>query len=157
MSGECRPYREEDEDFLFDLYARTRAEELDAWGWDDRQRTLFLEQQFKAQRQSYTIQYGDADHSIIMDAGRPIGQMMVLCADDEYRLIDISLLPAHRNGGIGTRLIRRLLDEAFAAGKPVGLSVVKTNPAVGLYQRLGFVVRTDDGLYLQMVAHPVCE
>ena len=157
MSVEVRPYHEEDEDFLFELYASTRAEELDAWGWDEDQRAVFLELQFKAQRQSYTIQYGDADHSIIMDAGRPIGQMMVLCTDDEYRLVDISLLPEHRNGGIGTRLIRRLLDKAFDAGKPVGLSVVKISPAVGLYQRLGFVILGDDGLYLQMVARPVCE
>jgi GNAT superfamily N-acetyltransferase len=34
-------------------------------------------------------------------------------------LVDIALLPEHRNAGIGTRLIRRLMDEAALAGKPV--------------------------------------
>lgn len=155
MSVELRPYRDEDEDFLFDLYASTRAKEVDEWGWDERQRVLFLEQQFKAQRQSYKTQYGDADHQIILDAGRSIGRMIVSRADDEYRLVDISLLPEHQNGGIGTRLLRRLVDEAFDAGKPVGLSVLKSNAAVVLYERLGFVVTGDDGLYLQMEARPV--
>ena len=35
ISFELRPYDEKNDDFLFDLYASTRAEELDAWGWTD--------------------------------------------------------------------------------------------------------------------------
>ncbi len=154
ISFELRPYDEENDDFLFDLYASTRAEELQSWGWTDQQRELFLRQQYEAQRQSYGIQFEDADHQIIVADGQPIGRMMVLRGEDEYRLIDISLLPPYRGTGIGTQILRGLLCEAFDARKPVRLSVLKTNPAARLYARLGFVVTDDDGLYLQMTADP---
>lgn len=154
ISFELQPYDEENDDFLFDLYASTRAEELEAWGWTDQQREVFLRQQYKAQRQSYHLQFEDADHQIIVAAGKPIGRMMVSRGEDEYRLVDISLLPPYRGSGIGTQILRDLLREAFDAQKPVRLSVVKINPAARLYARLGFVVTDDDGLYLQMTADP---
>ena len=154
ISFELRPYNEENDDFLFDLYASTRAEELQSWGWTDLQRELFLRQQYEAQRQSYRLQFEDADHQIVVAAGQPIGRMMVARGEDEYRLIDISLLPQYRGTGIGTQILRGLLCEASDARRPVRLSVTKINPAARLYARLGFVVTDDDGLYLQMTADP---
>ena len=152
IAFELQPYDEENDDFLFDLYASTRAEEVQAWGWTDQQCVLFLRQQYEAQRQSYGLQFEDADHQIIVAAGQPIGRMIVSRGDDEYRLVDISLLPKYRGTGIGTQILRGLLRETFDARKPVRLSVVKINPAARLYARLGFVVTDDDGLYLQMMA-----
>jgi len=152
MSIELRAYHEEDDAFLYTLYASTRAEELDAWGWGEQERKRFLDQQFAAQRQFFGVQYRGASHQIITDAGRPIGRIMVSRTDREIRLVDISLLPERRNEGIGTRLLLSLLDEAAAAGKPVRLSVLTSNPARSLYQRLGFRVTSDDGMYTQMEA-----
>lgn len=154
IAYELRIYGQEHDDFLFDLYAGTRAEELQAWGWTDQQRELFLRQQYEAQRQSYGHQFKNADHQIIVTAGQPIGRMLVSRDEDAYRLVDISLLPPYRGSGIGTQLLRGLLCEALDARKPVRLSVLKINPAVRLYERLGFVVTHDDGLYLQMTADP---
>ena len=57
----------------------------------------------------------------------------------EIRLVDISLLPEFRNRGLGTSLLRDLFTEAEAAGKPLTIHVEKFNPAMRLYQRLGFV------------------
>jgi len=152
MSIELRPYRDADEAFLFELYADTRGEEIAAWGWDQRQRDAFLKQQFEGQRASYRLQFADAAHSIITDAGRPIGRIMVRYAAEEIRIVDISLLAARRNEGIGTRLIREILADAAAAGKPVRLAVLTANPALALYRRLGFSVIGGDELYLQMEA-----
>ncbi len=57
---------------------------------------------------------------------------------EELRLVDISLLPAHRGSGVGTELLRALQQEATTAGKPLRLSVARDNPARRLYARLGF-------------------
>ncbi|MHC4695586.1 MAG: GNAT family N-acetyltransferase [Planctomycetota bacterium] len=150
MSLNLRLARPNDEHFLFELYADTRKEELDAWGWHGEQRQTFLEQQFAARQQSYSVQFPTADHRIILDAGQPIGRMLVHRTEDEFRLVDIALLSEHRNTGIGAHLIRELLLEAGKANKPARLQVLKGNPAVRLYERLGFVLVGDDGLYLQM-------
>ena len=139
-----------DDAFLFRLYASTRKEELDAWGWDDEQRKAFLEMQFRAQHMSYRAQFPNADHQIILKDDQPIGRIMVTRTDDEFRLVDIALLWESRGSGIGTQLVRALVEEASRAGKPLRLTVLRTNPAARLYERLGFTVVGDNGLYFQM-------
>lgn len=139
-----------DEAFLFEVYASTRKEELDAWGWDDTQRKAFLEMQFRAQHMSYRAQFPNADHQIILKGDRPIGRIMVTRTDNEFRLVDIALLSESRGSGIGTQLVKAIIDEASQAGKPLRLQVLRTNPAARLYERLGFTVVGDDGLYVQM-------
>ncbi len=66
---------------------------------------------------------------------------------DEILVIDISLLPAARGGGIGTDILERIQAEAQASGKIVSLHVEKHNPARSLYRRLGFQVTRDKGVY----------
>ena len=46
--------------------------------------------------------------------------------------------------GIGTQVMRGLIDEAARAGRAVTLGVVKTNPALRLYGRLGFKLTHED-------------
>jgi ribosomal protein S18 acetylase RimI-like enzyme len=47
--------------------------------------------------------------------------------------------------GIGTEVMNRLIGEAARVNQTMRLNVVKINPAVRLYERLGFqVIREDD-------------
>lgn len=48
------------------------------------------------------------------------------------------MLPEYRGNGIGTHLLSSVLDAAKAIYPAISLSVRKTNPALRLYQRLGF-------------------
>jgi GNAT superfamily N-acetyltransferase len=52
-------------------------------------------------------------------------------------------MPHARNRGLGSALLRDLVDEAAAAGKPMTIYVEKFNPAMRLYQWLGFVAFED--------------
>jgi ribosomal protein S18 acetylase RimI-like enzyme len=144
-----RPERPEDERFRFELYAGTRQEELDAWGWAPELRASFLAVQFKAQ-QACRLQFPEADFQIVLLAGHPIGRLVVNRAADEFRLVDIALLPQHRNAGVGTALIRELMAQAVAAGKPLRLTVLKGHRAARLYQRLGFAKTGESALHDQM-------
>jgi ribosomal protein S18 acetylase RimI-like enzyme len=63
------------------------------------------------------------------------------------RIIDIAFLPAQRGKGFGDALLRDLMDEAAAAGQDVSIHVEKFNPAMRLYQRLGFATQEDKGVY----------
>ena len=66
------------------------------------------------------------------------------------RIVDIALLPDYCNRGIGTSLLRGLQSEAAAAGKPLRIHVERFNPALRLYERLGFHPIADRGVYLFM-------
>ena len=141
-----------DEAFLYRLYANSRAEELAAWGWDDAQRESFLSLQFRARQNQYR-EYPNTDHQIIVADGRPIGSVLVSESRDEFWLVDIALLAEYRNAGIGASIIRALLDRAAGAGKGVRLHVEKNNRAQRLYQRLGFRLIGDAGMYYLMEWH----
>jgi ribosomal protein S18 acetylase RimI-like enzyme len=46
--------------------------------------------------------------------------------------------------GIGTDVVKMLIEEAARSGQALTLGVVKTNPALRLYERLGFRITPDD-------------
>ena len=146
-----RPTRwPEDESFLRELYASTRAEELAQVPWSEEQKAQFCAMQFTAQHHHYEKYYPEASRHIIEHGTVPAGRLYVDRTPQEIRIVDISLLPAHRGAGVGTKLLRGLQDEAALAGKALSIHVEKFNPALGLYQRLGFQVREDKGVYLLM-------
>lgn len=145
-----RPEKSEDESFLFELYATTRTDELNALNLPPDQQTLFLKMQFNAQQQGYRGMFPQAEFQIILLNEQPAGRWVVDRAADEIRLVDIALLPVHRQAGLGTALIQRLFAEAAAARKPMRLSVLKNHRAAHLYERLGFYKTRELGLYNEM-------
>jgi ribosomal protein S18 acetylase RimI-like enzyme len=101
--------------------------------WDELERKAALRRSFKA-----------ADVVIIELDGRDIGWMQVSERDTDYNLAQIQLMDSHCGRGIGTKLICELLERARLEGKTVSLSVVRTNRAIGLYERLGFRIIDPD-------------
>jgi GNAT superfamily N-acetyltransferase len=149
-----RPVRVEDEAFLRRVYTGTREVELAVVPWNEAEREAFLRQQFDAQDAYYREHYQPATFDVIELDGVPIGRLYVARRKDEIRVIDISLLPEHRGKGVGTQLLRGLLDEAAETGKRVSIHVEKHNPALRLYERIGFTPVADVGVNLLMEASP---
>lgn len=69
---------------------------------------------------------------------------------DQIRLVDIALTPEYRGSGIGSHLLHEVLRRGSAAGKPVTIHVEAFNPALRLYQRLGFEKVDTNGVYFLM-------
>ncbi|MAE65353.1 MAG: GNAT family N-acetyltransferase [Phycisphaeraceae bacterium] len=145
-----RPITPDDGAFLLEVYASTRSDEMALLDWSGREKQAFLEQQFNAQHTYYQEQFDGARFDVIERDGRPIGRLYVDRCDDVLHVIDIALLPAHRRRGIGGAIMSDLLAEAGAAGKPVRIHVERHNPAMRLYERLGFRPIGDTGVYLLM-------
>lgn len=59
--------------------------------------------------------------------------------DDVTPELAIAVLPAHLNQGIGTALLQALIAAAQPHFSAIALNVRAENPALRLYQRLGFV------------------
>lgn len=138
------------EEFLYHLYISTRIEEVTAWGWDDMTRNCFLNMQWNAQTRYYVNQYPAAEHFVVLFNGQPAGRILTCHEERDIVLIDISLLPEYRNQGIGGSLIKELQAAAESQGEPLRLSVLKTNPAIHLYERLGFLAISENELYYSM-------
>ncbi len=141
--------------FLYRVYASTRADVQAIDGWSAGQKEAFLAMQFQAQHAHYHRYYPQARFDLIEVDGEPAGRLYVERGERETRIIDIALLPAWRGRGVGSELLRGLLNEAGAAGMPVILQVVETNPAARLYLRLGFEPQGGDGIYRFMRWSPL--
>ncbi|MDQ3817868.1 MAG: GNAT family N-acetyltransferase [Acidobacteriota bacterium] len=145
----------EDEAFLYEVYKATRAEEMAAWGWDAAQQDAFLRMQFRAQQMSYQAEDVGTKTEIILLDEESVGRIIVKSREYEIQLVDIALLTEYRGRGIGTSLIKELIEEAGRAGKFVRLHVLKTNfGARRLYERLGFKVTGESGMHFGMERAP---
>jgi GNAT superfamily N-acetyltransferase len=145
-----RSVRPDDRVFLLSVYASTREPELATVDWDAAQKAAFVRMQFDAQYAYYQEYYEGAAFNVILVGGQPAGRLYIHRRADEIRIMDIALLPEYCNRGIGTTLLHELQSEAAAAGKPLRIHVERFNPALRLYERLGFRQIDDRGVYLFM-------
>jgi len=145
-----RPERDEDLPFLRDLFAASRAAELDLLAFDAEGRVRFGEQQLAAQRASWARTHPDASFEIVLVGGVRAGRLVVDRTPSRIDVVDIALMPAFRDRGVGTRLIQALLGEADGAGVPVSLYADAAGRARRLYERLGFKAAGGDGVRVRL-------
>ena len=144
-----RQIGERDRDFLYAVYEGTRAEEMAMVDWSAAETAAFLRMQFEAQHKHYMEHYASSAFDLLLDpeTDAPIGRLYLDRREKEFRIVDIALLPDWRRLGIGGALLRSILDEAGRAGKAVSIHVESNNPAMGLYERLGFRHIDTNGVY----------
>ncbi|HKI04914.1 MAG TPA: GNAT family N-acetyltransferase [Thermoanaerobaculia bacterium] len=142
-------------DFLLRVYHSTREDELAmVVDWTAEMKEAFVRQQFNAQHIWYQEHYQGATFDVILVDGVPGGRLYVHRREAEIRLVDITLLPEFRKGGLGTSILRELLAEGETAGKPVTIHVEIYNPAMRLYERLKFHPVEERGPYRLMKWSP---
>jgi ribosomal protein S18 acetylase RimI-like enzyme len=84
------------------------------------------------------------------DSNQPVGaawirllignEKMMSRVNDAIPELAIAVLPAYLGSGIGTQLLKHVLEAAKKRYSAVALSVRATNPAKRLYERMGFVI-----------------
>lgn len=149
-----RPITDADLPFLEKLYGSTRALEMAVVPWSFEEKQAFLAQQFHAQHVFYQEHFSAAAFDLLLLHGEPAGRLYLDRREDEIRVIDIALLPEHRGKGLGEALMRGVLEEAGSQGKMVRIHVERNNPAMRLYDRLGFRRIEDQGVYHLMEWRP---
>ncbi len=144
------PVQPGDDPFLLAVYAGTREEELSRVPWPAEHKAAFVARQFAAQKSHYAQHYTSMSSDVVLVDGAPAGRLLVARWTSEIRIVDISLLPEFRGRGVGSGLLAGLQEEAAASGKVLSIHVEKFNPALRLYERLGFLPVEDKELYLLM-------
>jgi ribosomal protein S18 acetylase RimI-like enzyme len=112
-------------------------------------RDTLVAMQYTARERHYQSVYPALSRDIIVVDGTPVGALMV-SEQDVITLADISVHPEHQRRGIGTGVLRDLLDRAQACGKDVILHVDHCNPARSLYERLAFAATSQNELQVEM-------
>ena len=149
-----RPVSDGDRAFLVELYASVREQELAQVPWDDATKRAFVEHQFSAQDAHYRGNYPGATLDLVEVDGARAGRLYVHRGPSDIRIMDIALAPSFRGRGIGTGLLRDLMAEADASSRKLSIHVEMNNPARSLYDRLGFAVADEFGVYVLMERPP---
>ncbi|MEK6409224.1 MAG: GNAT family N-acetyltransferase [Acidobacteriota bacterium] len=149
-----RPAVCEDEAFLYELYCSTRSHDLGTAELELQQLGPILRMQFLGQRQQYAVDFPDADHQIILLNGEPVGRSIVERTAEQILIVDLAILSQHTGAGIGTMVVKELQHEARDAAKPLRITVEKSHPALGHWERMGFkkIEETQINFFLEWVA-----
>lgn len=152
---QLRPADASDEPFLVELFAATHGQQFALLPLAPAQREMLVRMQFEAQRSGYRQQFPASEHSLILYEDQPAGRIWINEGDQELWIIDLVIHPGFRRRGLGTAVLRHVLDRAESRGVPAGLFVDRFNdPAYALYQRLGFEICSGENqMYVQMRRH----
>jgi ribosomal protein S18 acetylase RimI-like enzyme len=142
-----RPVEAADEEFLVAVYRSTRQAELAHVPWRPEQKAAFVRAQFAAQKQHYAREYPAASHEVICLGDTAVGRVYLARNADALHVLDITILPEHRNRGIGSTVLRRIMEEAQASGKPVTIYAESFNPSLHLFRKLGFEQVSENGFH----------
>lgn len=153
-SPTLRPIAADDRAFLLGLYGSTREKELAQLGFSEGQKQHFIAMQFFAQHNHYQEHYPAASFDIVLIGDEAVGRLYVDEWENEIRIVDISLLPQYCNKGIGSSLLKDVIKKASESDKCTSMHVEISNPALRLYERLGFEKQSEQGIYHQMKWHP---
>ncbi|MDH3582759.1 MAG: GNAT family N-acetyltransferase [Phycisphaerae bacterium] len=127
---ELRAATPDDYEFLYDLLVATMKEYVrQIWGWEETE-----------QRERFRTRFAPEKFEIVVVEGQNVGAVSVERRPTELFLSEIQIQPAFQRRRLGTAIIQDLIHEAGRQALPVGLQVLKINPARGLYDRLGFAV-----------------
>jgi GNAT superfamily N-acetyltransferase len=107
-----------------------------------------------AQATTFREQWALPQVRIIAVDGSDVGWLQTIMRDDGLFVAQLFVDGPFQRRGIGTDVMNRLIGEAARLNQGVRLAVVKTNPALRLYERLGFHTTHDDDRKFYMKREP---
>ncbi|MGP9022810.1 GNAT family N-acetyltransferase [Streptomyces sp. BR1] len=134
----------EDIEVIAELRAEVMRADLERLGRYDEHRVR------QRLRDSFSTRYT----SVIALDGELIGCVTVRPADGMQWLEHFYLAAHHQGRGLGADVLRTVLARTDAEGMSVGLHVLQGSAARRLYERHGFVVKSQDPIDVFMVRQP---
>lgn len=137
-------------EFWKEAFFDSIRDHFDALNLPEEHLQALLLQQFAAQKADYETHYPQAENYVIIFDEARAGRVILSTEHDDLHLIDIAVLSAFRRRGIGTGILKWLFDQSLRTKLPIRFYVEKNNPALDLYQRLGFETIADVTTHFQM-------
>ncbi|MEU7584742.1 GNAT family N-acetyltransferase [Micromonospora sp. NPDC049230] len=144
VEWELRPASMADVDAVAELRAVVLRADLERLGRYDEQRV----------RQRLRDGFVAAYTWVVEVGGAFAGCVALRPADDARWLEHFYLAPHLQGSGIGTAVLRELLDRCDSDGAVVRLNVLRGSPARRLYERHGFTLEAEDPVDVFLVRAP---
>lgn len=126
--------------WLYQLYCTTMRVYIEkTWGWDE-----------TFQRNGFKSNLSPDRFKIIVCNKKDAGAFLVNEEEGYFWIEMILIHPAMQRRGIGTQIIKMLQTKSQNHQKALKLSVIRLNPAIHFYRRLGFVVYEEDDAFIKM-------
>ncbi|WFP48935.1 GNAT family N-acetyltransferase [Methylomonas sp. EFPC3] len=123
-----------DAEWLFDLYRQSMRDCVEAtWGWDE-----------DFQKSGFNQNLKPSDWQVIWLGEHRIGGFVLNECSDHLRLAMIMLEPEYRRQGLGRKILTHIQQVARQKALPVRLNVIKANPVLPFYTKLGFRQYAED-------------
>lgn len=145
-----RPTTDADFGWQVELFSSAREMDRQHAPLPEEQWWSLMEMQVRAQETHYRAHYPGCRLDVLERDDERIGRLYTGLVEGEIRVMDIILLPAVRNRGLGSAILTALMDIATDRGRPLSLHVEQFNPAHRLYTRLGFAPLEMRGIYQYM-------
>jgi GNAT superfamily N-acetyltransferase len=144
MNIALRAACEDDVPFARDLYFETMREIIEQlFGWDQ-----------SREEENFTRFFKLEEVRIITADGQNAGWIQEQISESSINLGSFYVVPAMQGRGIGTHVLRKLLERAGRESKSMTLAVVKTNPALQFYVKHGFRTTHEDEHKFYMAVFP---
>ncbi len=141
---ELIPAEESLREFSYQVKKATEGEYIiQVFGWDE-----------KVERDFHTKAWQQQKPDIITHDGKPIGTIATIESENGIEIGQFFILPEYQNKGIGTHLLKTILDKADRVGQVTTLRFLKNNPVKTLYVRCGFEIVGSDGTFYYMELKP---
>ncbi|MEU0368771.1 GNAT family N-acetyltransferase [Streptomyces sp. NPDC006283] len=144
MEWAVRPAGAADVEAIAELRAVVMRPDLERLGRFDEHRV----------RQRLRDSFSPRHTSVVLAAGAFAGCVALRPADGGQWLEHFYLAPEVQGRGLGSAVLRTLLDRTDTDGSPVRLNVLQGSAARRLYERHGFTVETEDPIDVYMVRQP---
>ena len=139
------PAEEADFEFAFGAKRQALGPYVQArWGWDD-----------SFQRELHQKRWVERPWSIIVHADQKVGTVSIVQATTHIQFGEFYLLPQFQREGIGTEVLRSVMQHADTDGLPIKLEHLKWNPVGSLYKRHGFAVVAENDSHYFLVRTPL--
>jgi ribosomal protein S18 acetylase RimI-like enzyme len=151
-----KPARSPDDEFLYEVFATTWADEVAALPNQNLARHV-LRIQHIAQERRFDARYPGFRRFVVSHEGTRAGRFYLFGSGSALQIVDLTLLPPFQSRGIGSRLVRDLMREASADGHRVSMHVGRDNErSLALCVAFGFELVSSDDLdhYLEWVPEP---
>ena len=138
------PAEESHYEFIYNLKKEVYYDYITRiWGWDEDAQIEFFAQEWQKLKPT-----------VILYNKKPIGSICVWDDNESIHIERFYILPEYQNKGIGSHLVKTVLDKADKEGLMARLHVLKINPAISLYKRHDYEVTSEDEIMYQMERKP---
>jgi ribosomal protein S18 acetylase RimI-like enzyme len=143
------------EELRYRLFAEDRLAEFVAVGIHPVQAEMLVTLQYRGRAGNYAEAYPQAvEYLVCVEDGTQAGYLLLDRGTSAWRIVDVAVLAAYRGQGIGGSVVEQVQGDCAQAGAVLKLHVLHGNPAMRLYERLGFRAVSEDAIGIEMECHP---